>query len=164
MHQPVKDNLEEYLRGLSGQFAGAVPPAVEEHLGSCRGCAAELSEIEHHSMALRALRAPEGAEPRAGFYARVMQRIDDARASNSVWSAFLDPIFAKRLVFASVTLVLLAGTYMFSTEPGDQSVNRPQVSVAVSTHDAAASAEDPDNGTTPQERDAVLVSLASYQE
>lgn len=158
MHQPVKDNLEEYLRSKGGQFAKPVPPAMASHLGSCDECARELSELEQHSAALRALRSRDALEPRAGFYARVMQRIEDVRAGNSVWSAFLDPVFARRLVFASGTLVLLLGTYLISTEPGDQTVNHPQVSVAVSTHD------DLDNGTTPQERDAVLVSLANYQE
>jgi hypothetical protein len=163
MHQPVKDSLEEYLRGMGGKFESAVPQDMAAHLGSCRECADELSELERQSVALRSLRAPDALELRAGFYARVMQRIDDARTSNSVWSAFLDPIFAKRLVLASGTLVVLLGTYLISTEPGYPTSSPAPAAVAVSSPDATATSDEPENVTSPQERDAVLVSLASYQ-
>ncbi len=163
MHQPVKDNLEEYLRAKGGDFIGAVPPGMEEHLQSCSECAEEMRDLERQSAALRTLRAPVVLEPRAGFYARVLQRIDDARATNSVWAAFLDPAFAKRLVFACGALVVVLGTYLISTEPGNFRFQQasPAVTVAQQT---AASPDDADNGTTAQERDAVLVNLAAYQQ
>lgn len=164
MHQPVKDNLEEYLRGVGGPFTRPLPPEMKAHLASCSECAEKLSQLERQSVALRSLRAPEDLEPRVGFYARVMQRIEEARATNSVWSAFLDPVFAKRLIYASATLVLLLGTYLVSTEPGDLAAGYQPTAVVAPTHEVAATADDPDNSTSPQERDAVLVNLAAYHE
>ena len=84
MHQPIKDNLEDYLRGVGGKFTRPVPPEMKAHLDSCGECAEKLTQLERQSVALRSLRAPDDVEPRAGFYARVMQRIEDARATNSV--------------------------------------------------------------------------------
>lgn len=161
MHQPVKDNLEEYLRGVGGKFVKRVPPEMESHLDSCGECAAELDRLQSQALAVRAaFRASGELEPRSGFYARVMQRIEDARASNSVWAAFLDPVFARRLVYLSATLVLLFGAYLVSTTPAGNLTQMPPA-VSVSTASTTASADD---FATPQERDAVLVNLAAYQE
>jgi hypothetical protein len=164
MHQPVKDSLEEYLKGMGGAFTRPLPSEMEAPLASCRECAEELRRLERQAVVLRSLRAPEDLEPSAGFYARVMQRIEEARATNSVWSAFLDPIFAKRLVFACATLVVLLGTYMVSTEPGDIAMGYQPTVVAGPAHQVASTADDPDGSPSSQERDAVLVNLAAYQE
>jgi predicted anti-sigma-YlaC factor YlaD len=154
MHQPVKDNLEEYLRGVSGRFQRRLPPDVEKHLEVCGECRTELKEFERQTVALRALRTPADVEPRPGFYARVMQRIDEARATSSVWAAFLEPFFAKRLVLASAVLVVFIGAYLVSTESHDLGV--PQRTRVVQTADL--------DNTTPQERDAVLAKLVSFGE
>lgn len=161
MHQPVRNNLEEYLRSVGGSFAKPVPPEMETHLASCGDCAKKLKQLERQAVALRSLKGPADLEPRAGFYARVMQRIEDARATNSIWAAFLDPVFAKRLSYALVTMVLLLGTYLVSTEPGDRgAVHQPAMAVT-QTRDVVTS---DDGVTTPQERDAVLVDLAAYRQ
>jgi len=159
MHQPVKDSLEEYLRGVGGSFKKPLPPDFEKHLEACSECTAELSEFERHTAALRALRTPENAEPRSGFYARVMQRIDDARATSTVWAAFLEPLFAKRLAFVSATVVVLLGGYLISTERGHL---RPLHNSAVVV--SAGPVSDNVDSTTPQERDAVLAKLVYYGE
>jgi len=164
MHQPVKDNLEEYLRGVSGKYGRAIPDEMETHLSSCAECASELSELELQSAALQSLRAPSEAELPAGFYARVMQRIDDARATNSVWAAFLEPIFAKRLFYSCATLLLLLGSYLISSETADHGLYNQPATVVSTPPDVAANAAPDDVDTTPQERDAVLVSLASYEQ
>ena len=164
MHQPVKDNLEGYLRDVGGAFTRPLPPEMEAHLRSCGDCAKELNQLVEQSVALRTLRAPDDLEPRAGFYARVMQRIEVARASNSVWSAFLDPVFAKRLIYACSTLVLLLGTYLLSTEPADLANYQQPPAVVVPTHEVATTTADDPESTSPQERDAVLVNLAAYHE
>jgi hypothetical protein len=158
MHQPVKDRLEEYLRGVGGGFQKPLPPDFENHLEACGECSAELSEFERHTTALRSLRAPQDAEPKSGFYARVRQRIDEARATSSVWAAFLEPLFAKRLAIASAALVVLLGTYLVSTERGDLSRTHNSAAVVVN-----AGPDDVDS-TTPQERDAVLAKLVYYGE
>lgn len=146
MHQPVKDGLEEYLRGVGGQIQKAMPPEFNNHLEACSDCSAELSEFERHTKALRSLRAPDSAEPKAGFYARVMQRIEEARASSSVWSVFLEPFFARRLAVVSGVLVVLLGSYLITAERsehhGQVVINGPVI-----------------DNTTPQERDAVLAKL-----
>ena len=164
MHQPVRDNLEDYLRAVGGKFARRIPADMESHLSSCGECASELELLEKQTLALRALRSPEAVEPRSGFYARVMQRIEDARAANSVWSVFLEPVFAKRLVYASITMVLLLSTYMIATEPGRPDVYPNPPAVTAPTPQMASSSDDVDSTATPQERDAVLVNLAAYQE
>jgi predicted anti-sigma-YlaC factor YlaD len=153
MHQPVKDNLEEYLKGVSGRFQKPLPPDVEKHLEACGECRKELKEFERQTVALRSLRVSGDAEPRPGFYARVMHRIDEARATSSVWAAFLEPIFAKRLALASAALVVLLGAFWITTEPRD--IGAPPRTPAIQT------AVDLDN-TTPQERDAVLAELVSF--
>jgi predicted anti-sigma-YlaC factor YlaD len=153
MHQHVRDNLEDYLRGVDGPFQKPLPPDVEEHLEACGECRTELKQFERQTVVLRSLRTPQDAEPRPGFYARVMQRIDEARATSSVWAAFLEPIFARRLAMASAAVVILLGTFWFTTEPRD--IGAPPRTPAVQT------AVDLDN-TTPQERDAVLAKLVSF--
>ncbi|HTU32883.1 MAG TPA: hypothetical protein VMF66_03680 [Candidatus Acidoferrum sp.] len=137
---------------------------MEAHLSSCGECASELDLIEKQTLSLRALRSSEAVEPRSGFYARVMQRIEDARAANSVWSVFLEPVFAKRLVYASITMVLLLSTYIIATEPGNQAVYHAPATVTAPAPQMASSSDDADSTATPQERDAVLVNLAAYQE
>jgi anti-sigma factor RsiW len=152
MHQHVRDSLEEYLRGVGGPFQKPLPLDVEKHLDACGQCQTELKDFERQTVALRSLRTPQDAEPRPGFYARVMQRIDEARASSSVWAAFLEPLFAKRLALASAALVVLIGSYLFSTEPHDLGAPRSTTVVQKADFD----------NTTPQERDAVLAKLVSF--
>ena len=158
MHKPVRENLEEYLRSARA----AIPREMEEHLSSCRECAEELGMIAQQAGTLRMLRAD--AEPRPGFYARVIQRIDDARQKSTIWAAFLEPAFARRIVFASVALVLLLGTYLVSTEPGGSTAQQPQTVIQAQQSSPSAPDAGFDDGTPAQERDAVLVNLASYQE
>lgn len=162
MHKPVRDNLEEYLRSKAGGFEGVIPRDMEQHLSSCRECAEELGILAQQAGTLRMLRAD--AEPRPGFYARVIQRIDDARQKSTIWAAFLEPAFARRIVFASVALVLLLGTYLVSTEPGASTVQPAQTVIEAQQSSPSASDVRFDDGTPAQERDAVLVNLASYQE
>ena len=165
MHQPIKDNLEEYLKGsgereISQDFAA--------HLASCRACADELGMIQEQARVLRVLRPAADLEPRPGFYARVMEQIEK-QAGDSFWSIFLEPAFGRRLAIASAALVLLLGTYLISTEPGDHGWTPAPVAV-VQPDNPGTDISAPDDVTLPgpdslqQQRDAVLVNLASYQE
>ncbi len=63
---------------------------------------------------LATLRAEE-VEPAPGFYARVLQRIEE-RESESLWSFFIDSPFSKRLALASLTITLALGSYVVSAE------------------------------------------------
>ncbi|HLJ47221.1 MAG TPA: hypothetical protein VKU01_14490 [Bryobacteraceae bacterium] len=164
MHQPVRDNLEEHLRGIEKEYRKPVPGEMQEHLAACEDCMAELKTVESHAAAIRSLRAG-AVEPRAGFYARVMNRIDETRAKASIWSAFLEPVFARRIIYASLALVLLLGTYLVSSDSVDQSLPQSQPTMAITQQDQKTVDADFENGTVAQQqRDAVLVNLASYQE
>jgi predicted anti-sigma-YlaC factor YlaD len=156
MHQPIRDNLEEYLRGS----ARGIPQEFQAHLEGCADCAEELRLLERQSRMLRLLQNESGAEPRAGFYARVLERIE-AQQQTSIWSVFLDRKFGLRLAVASATLALLLGTYLVSTEPGSSvAVNPPVVMTDTPVTEAGLQADH----LQEQQRDAVLVDLASYHE
>jgi hypothetical protein len=113
---------------------------------------------------LRSLRSVEDDGPIPGFYARVKERIED-QGRVSIWSIFLQPSFGRRLAIASATLVVLLGTYLVTTEPGDQSTaSIPSVATdMVSTPAPEASAVD-DSLQQQRQRNAVLVDLASFHE
>lgn len=158
MHEPIKSNLEDYLNGCREK----IPAAFDAHLSACEACASELRLLVMQSALLRSLRSGEEVEPRAGFYARVMDRIEE-QTQASIWSVFLQPRFGRRLAVASAALVLLLATYLLTTEPIGQPA--PPASAVVMT---TASSEDVviplDTPEQRQQRDAVLVDLASYHE
>ena len=144
MHQQIRHSLEDFLRGKS-QNAD-----FQAHLGECAECAGEVRSLEEQSQLLRSLRSAPDIEPRAGFYARVLERIESQPAS--IWAVFLDRKFGFRLAVASAALIALLGTYLVTSEPsGPESASAP---VVVST----------DIPRQQQQRDAVLVDLASYHQ
>lgn len=149
MHRQVRDKLEDYLKGAPFE----APAEFHRHLGECEDCANELRRLEAQSQLLRSLAAKD-AEPRAGFYARVMERIE-AQQPFSIWSVFLDRKFGFRLALASGVLAGLLGVYLVTSEPGG-----PESGVAASVATAAT----PTDAGLQQQRDAVLVDLASYRQ
>ena len=164
MHDPIRDNLEDYLRGS----ADKIPQEFQAHLASCGDCATELRLLELQSEVLRSLRPDEEMEPRAGFYARVMDRIENEGRS-SIWSVLLQPSVGRRMAVACATMVVLLGTYFVATE-----LSEPMVAVAPSVADVAPvlpEIEAPrlqtvreNNAQVERQRDAVLVNLASFHE
>lgn len=164
MHDPIRENLEDHLRGS----ANRIPQEFHAHLDGCEDCATELRLYELQSEIMRSLR-PEGEiEPKAGFYARVMDRIE-SEGRSSIWSVLLQPAVGRRMAVASAALVVLLGTYFVATE-----LNEPMVAIApaVATVAPALSAVDApmvqtvrdDNAQIERQRDAVLVNLASFHE
>jgi hypothetical protein len=110
------------------------------------------------SKLLESLRPPSGLEPSAGFYARVMARIE-AERKPSVWSFLLDPVFGKRLMYASLTLVLLLGTFLVTTEPyAPEFASAPEVILSNQDRAPALSAN------PERDRDVLLVNLATYKD
>jgi len=160
MHQPIRDNLEEYLKGSTQK----VPQAFHAHLVACEECASELRLLETQANMLRLLRSDAGVGLSPGFYARVKGRVEE-QDRGSIWSVFLQPSFGRRLAIASATLVVLLGTYLVTTEPGDQSV---ALAPTVVTDPVSGPASDTgtvqDNLQQQRRRDAVLVDLASFHE
>jgi len=144
MHQVILDRLEEYLAGTpsSREFTA--------HLESCPECRTEVSEIQGLSSALGALRSQEEIAPRAGFYARVSGRIEQQRPRSLAALFWLDPVFGKRVVFASVMTLAVLGSYLITRET-DYSAGPPNPEVVMAQQ---APTQDPD---------VMLATLASYE-
>src|SRR5438445_7025548 len=113
MHEPLKERIEDYLQG------GNDLPDVERHLEQCESCRAEVIEMKKHTELLRTMKAPKEWEPSPGFYGRVMNRIE-TQTKPSIWNIFGESIFAKRLTYASLTLLVLMGTYIVSDRAEQQ--------------------------------------------
>ncbi len=153
MHGSVRDRLENLL---AEDNSVRERQYVESHLSSCAECSTELKAMKAQSNLLGMLRAPEDAEPPVGFYARVLQRIEE-RGTTSVWSMFIDSAFSKRLAYASLAVALLLGTYLVTEESQDGHLGSSLV--AHQTADIT-----PVIGDQQEQRDAVLVNFASYQQ
>src|SRR5579859_5623725 len=107
MHRQVRDKLEDYLKGSGSNM----PAEFHRHLEECSDCAGELRELQAQSKLLRSFKAATDAEPKPGFYARVMERIE-AQQPFSIWSVYLQPKFGFRLAVASGMLAALLGAYL----------------------------------------------------
>jgi len=157
MHQPIRDNLEEYLKGSARQ----VPQEFHAHLKACGDCTRELQEYQAQAAMLQLLRPEIELDPRAGFYARVMDRIEQEGRS-SIWSVLLQPNFGRRLAMASAVLVMLLGTYFVTSERSEPDIVSSDV---VFTGAPSVGGDLNQDGLQQQrQRDAVLVNLAAYQE
>ncbi len=149
MHWSVRDKLEALL---TPERWPKESQEIRDHLSSCESCLAELNSMKEQAAALRSLRAPENVEPAPGFYARVLQRIEE-RAKDSIWGVFLYSQFARRLVYASLTLTLVLGAYVISEEAldghlGGRSVTARRIAVV---------------GDQAQQRDAVLANFITSE-
>jgi hypothetical protein len=131
MHRRVRDELEQVLEGEADPS-----PEYRE----------EIEAMREQAAWIRGLRAPEDSEPKPGFYARVMERIE-AQGPVSIWSLFFDSQFARRLAVASMTVALGLGVYLVSVERAAPAEDRAPVIIAGA----------PD-------RDAVLFNLVTYRE
>jgi anti-sigma factor RsiW len=154
MHGFIRDRLEDLL--ADGETA-TEDAASMKHLSSCAACAAEVASMKEQAGALRTLRAPEEVQPAAGFYARVLQRIDE-RARESMWAPFIYSPFAKRLVYASLTLAVMLGTYVITAETRDGHLTGERI-VAQQLQQSALVV-----GSPEQQRDAVLANFALHPE
>jgi len=113
--------------------------------------------MREHAELFRSLRPGEELEPAAGFYARVMQRIEEEGVA-SVWSVFLEGPFGKRLVFASLALAVLLGTWIVGMERQDGHMGSEPVIAEQQNRDI------PVTGDAAHQRDVVLVNLAAYSQ
>jgi len=116
MHRQVREHLEEVLT----EPGSGVKQAVGKHLAECRECSGELDAMREQASLLRQLRAPadqpeEVINPRPGFYARVMERIE-AEGPGSIWSLFFESVFGRRLAVASLALAVLLAVCLISAE------------------------------------------------
>jgi predicted anti-sigma-YlaC factor YlaD len=156
MHGLIRQGVEEYLHGGP---ARKLPDGFEEHLRSCEECREEVSWMQEQSQLLRTLVPGREVDPVPGFYARVLDRIEVQQVV-SPWSAFLDPLFGRRLAAASLMLAVLLGGYLVLNERLDSGVasSAAESIMAVEEHP-------PGLGQNLQrDRDTILVTLATYSE
>ena len=150
MHGAIRNRLEELLSGKQVQERDIVP-----HLVECAECAHELDTMKEHQALLSTLRISDDTGPAPGFYARVMQRIEEAGVP-SIWSVFTDTPFGKRLAYASLALFLVLGTWVVSVETADGHFGSADTQIEESVSGM------PLTGDQAHQRDVVLVNLASY--
>ena len=183
MHRQIRDQIEDVL-------AGSQPsPSLKEHLASCPGCRAELDIMRRLASALRELRPAEEIQPRPGFYARVLERLE-AQGPVSIWNLFIESPFGRRIAVAATALVLLAGFYLASLDrnaqepviaggatagrvqiiPGEDGPARVISSIdqtvdqGLAKFDPAVTPAALTPGMDSSSQDAVLVNLVTYQE
>ena len=153
MHGMIRDRLEEVLangKDLAGEFA---------HLDECAECRDEIAAMREQRGLLHSFRVNEELEPRPGFYARVMERIE-AEGATSIWKLFSESAFGRRVAVASMALALLLGVYLVTSE---QRADEP-LSVGGSQAQIIAGEDQPGFVAGASDRDAVLVNLVTYQE
>jgi anti-sigma factor RsiW len=153
MHGSIRDRLEDLL---AAEGFAAREPELIKHLSSCVECSSDLARMKEQSEALHGLRAPEDVEPTPGFYARVMQRIEE-RAKDSMWAGFIYSPFAKRLTYASLAIALLLGSFVIGQETRDGHLTGEQMFAQQFHEDARVI------GSQQQQRDAVLANFALHQ-
>jgi len=156
MHRSVEDHIEEFLEG---RLAGVARESFEAHVTVCRQCHDLATQMHSHSVLLQCLSAPAELEPPPGFYARVMSRVE-AESRPSFWSLLLDPIFGRRLVYASASLVILMGVFLLSTEPAHHELT--STAVHALAQPSAQQPSSPEN--IEQGRESILVTLATFGE
>jgi hypothetical protein len=116
--------------------------------------------MKAQSELFHSLRAPEEMEPVVGFYARVLQTIED-RARHSIWAGFIYSPVRTRLAYMSLSLAVLLGVYVVAQETNESHLEQRRV-VAQQFHSGASVYSDaPMFGSPSQQRDAVLVNFAA---
>jgi len=151
MHGSIRNRLEELL----GTRRAAEDGMPAEHLSHCAECSRELDAMKAQAELIRSLRAPEEMEPGPGFYARVLQRIEE-RARESIWAVFVDSPFGKRLAYSSLVVAVLLGTYVVAQEKHDGHLGEsPTIAQALHQDPLVA-------GSPAQQRDAVLENFAVH--
>ena len=103
MHRSMRDGLEDLLAGKSNNANGSngLAKDVLGHLAECSGCLGEFRDMKAQSELFRSLSVPEELDPTPGFYARVMQRIEEHA---SIWAVFIYSPFGKRFSLSLVQL------------------------------------------------------------
>jgi len=162
MDRRIEANLESYLRGTLDE-----QQRVEFEQALARGdeqTRRVVRKMELHSRLIReTLKIDEDLSPGPAFYARVLDRISQRPVS--IWFSLIEPVFFRRLAWASAMLLLLVGVTVFTAEPPRQIV--AQDLVDFTPDQVMASESEPLDVTTVSSesgRNRVLVDLTTYQE
>ena len=154
MHGPIRDRLEDLLKADS---SAAIDKNIAEHLALCDECSSDLAAMRDQSSQFATLRPQACAEPSAGFYARVLQRIED-RQSDSIWGLFIESGFSKRLAVASLTLAIALGSYVVKQENRDGKI----ITMNMLAQNDRLHYDAPVMGSQTEQRDAVLSNFLEH--
>lgn len=160
MHEPVRSQLEDILQG---RLRAGQKETVDAHLAKCADCLAELREMRLYSGALRALRATDVPDPSAGFYARVMQRVE-AQGIPSFWNLLLDPVFGRRLVYATGAMFLLMASFLLATTGGQPELARTPVEMIARPPATPAAMQAGFGEDVGRDREYFLTTMASFSD
>jgi anti-sigma factor RsiW len=153
MHAVVMENLEEYL-------AGTLEPAdrreIEAHLNACENCREEIDQMQEVSQLFVSLRPEEEWQPSPGFYAGVVGRVGEQAVRPSFASLFsLNFVFGRRLVFASLVILAVLGSYLVTRESEYTSGPSPETIMAEQNSPTFDSGPAHDN---------MLVTMTAYEQ
>src|SRR3974390_2427304 len=132
MHREISERLEDVL-------SGAPTDLTAKHLTDCGDCRDEIAAMTAQAKLVRQLKPTVQVEPRAGFYARVLERIE-AEGPVSIWNLFVESTFGRRIALASLALAVLLGIYVVTTERIAEPIIAVQPSVPVCNTPACAAA------------------------
>jgi anti-sigma factor RsiW len=153
MHAVVMDSLEEYL---SGTMEPAAQRAVEAHLLACGPCREEVKGLQEVSLLFGSLRTEEAIEPSPAFTAGVLQHVAGLKPEPTFAGLFaLDFAFGRRLVFASLVLLAVMGSFIATREA--------QFSAGPSP-DAILAQQDSPSFDSAAAQDNMLVTLTAYEQ
>ena len=153
MHGSVREGLENLLAAKPS----AATKKAADHVSGCKTCTSEVEAMRLHSQLLKTLQAPAAVEPGAGFYARVLQRIEE-RAKHSIWWVFVYSPAGKRLAYASLALSLALGSYVVAAESNDGHL----AAKAIVAHGQSNHYDALVVGTADEQRAAVLQNFVSH--
>lgn len=150
MHDPVVNELEDYLEGKAS-------PAFHSHVAACEACRTEVESIAGVSELLAELRPDAGraVQPSPFFFTRVAANIVEQENTHHWGLLAPGAAFFRRVAFASLLLLAGLGSYLVMREteiPGTDAVTIMAQHDATAEHSASA------------DRDVMLVTLANYGE
>ena len=154
MHQIIQDGLEDFLAGACNR---ADQSRIESHLEQCGECRREVDTMKDLSSMFLTLRSPDPPLPSPGFYARVTTLIEK-QEPDSLWAAFFEPVFGRRLALACLLLMATLGTVLMSRETEYATGPTPEMILAVER--AAPGLE----ASPLLDRDQMLFTLASHKQ
>jgi len=175
MHRQVREHIEEVLdEGLNQRGPSTNAPAqaaIGGHLAQCRECGDEVNAMRQQAALLRQWRAPENVdvEPRPGFYARVLERIE-AEGPGSIWSLFFESASGRGLAIASLALAALLCVVLLSWERfGETNSQAIEIAQPLAPVQVIMGEDQPGLVLTgaldsAPDQDSVLVNLVTYRE
>lgn len=130
MHAVMMDNLEEYL-------AGTLEPAqlreLEAHLTTCGMCREELRGMQELATLFGTLRhePAQAWDIAPGFAVKVMAQVERSKPASGFAGLFaLNLAFGRRLVFASLLMLAVAGGFLVTRESQYPRGNSPEAILA----------------------------------